>query len=464
MSFDFDNTIAAISSPIGVGWIGIVRMSGKDALNILSKVFVPADSKKVVSEIESHTVTYGHIVDDGKTVDEVLAIVMLAPKTYTRENVVEINCHGGIKVIKSVLNTLVKNGADIAEPGEFTKRAFLNGRIDLSQAEAVIDLINAKTELSERASINRLEGRLSKKVQEIRDQILTMTAHIEAGIDYPEHDDETFTSQFIFDKTNDVIEVVQHLIDTADVGKIIKEGIKTVILGKPNVGKSSLMNCLIDEDRAIVTDIPGTTRDILEENINIKGVPLNIIDTAGIRETDDIIEKIGVEKSKDYAKIADFIFFVIDGSRPLEQEDFEILQFIKDNNKKAIVIINKSDLEQKITINDILKYIDESYVLNISVKQNLGVNDLFDKIKELFFNGEIDINDEAIVSNERNKASLLKAKSSLSNVIDTVQNQMPQDFISMDLMDAYSYLGEIIGETVDEDVIDKIFSEFCLGK
>ena len=463
MEFDFDNTIAAISTPVGAGGIAIVRMSGKDSISILEKVFKPFGGKKV-ADLKSHTVTYGHIVDDGKIIDEVLVIFMKGPKSYTREDVVEINCHGGIKVVKSVLNTLIKYGADMAMPGEFTKRAFLNGRIDLSQAEAVIDLINAKTELSERASINRLEGRLSQRVKDIREEILTVTAHIEANIDYPEHEDETMTYKMVTEKTGEAIKKVSHLIDTSDIGKIIKEGIKTVIIGKPNVGKSSLMNCLIDEDRAIVTDIPGTTRDILEEHINIKGVPLNIIDTAGIRDTDDVIEKIGVEKSLEYAKIADFIFLVLDGSKELTDEDTEIFEFIKENSKKAVVLINKSDLEQNIDKNRIFEYIDKEYVLTVSVKNNYGIDELFEKIKDLFFNGEIDVDDEAIVSNERNKASLIKAKKSLENVLDTIDNKMPEDFLSMDLMQAYAYLGEIIGETVDEDVIDKIFSEFCLGK
>lgn len=463
MEFDFDNTIAAISTPVGAGGIAIVRMSGKDSISILEKVFKPFGGKKV-ADLKSHTVTYGHIVDDEKIIDEVLVIFMKGPKSYTREDVVEINCHGGIKVVKSVLNTLIKYGADMAMPGEFTKRAFLNGRIDLSQAEAVIDLINAKTELSERASINRLEGRLSQRVKDIREEILTVTAHIEANIDYPEHEDETMTYKMVTEKTGEAIKKVSHLIDTADIGKIIKEGIKTVIIGKPNVGKSSLMNCLIDEDRAIVTDIPGTTRDILEEHINIKGVPLNIIDTAGIRDTDDVIEKIGVEKSLEYAKIADFIFLVLDGSKELTDEDTEIFEFIKENSKKAVVLINKSDLEQNIDKNRIFEYIDKEYVLTVSVKNNYGIDELFEKIKDLFFNGEIDVDDEAIVSNERNKASLIKAKKSLENVLDTIDNKMPEDFLSIDLMQAYAYLGEIIGETVDEDVIDKIFSEFCLGK
>ena len=462
MNDNFD-TVAAISTPVGSGGIAIVRMSGNSSVDVLKKVFVPVGNKKV-SQIKSHTVTYGHIVDDGKIVDEVLVVVMFAPKTYTREDVVEINCHGGVRVANSVLSALIKNGADMALPGEFTKRAFINGRIDLSQAEAVIDLINAKTELSKRASINRLEGRLSKKIREIREEILTMTAHIEVNIDYPEHDNEDITFNMIFNKTNLLIKSIDKLIDTADIGRIIKEGVKTVIAGKPNVGKSSLLNCLIDEDRAIVTDIPGTTRDVLEEHINIAGIPLNIVDTAGIRDTNDVIEKIGVEKSKEYAKLADFIFLVIDGSQYLEREDFEILKLVHENQKKASVILNKCDLEQKADINEIYNYVVKDYVISVSAKNNFGLDILFDKVKSLFFCGEIDIDDEAVISNERNKASLLNARKSLLNVIETINDGMPQDFISMDLLDAYGFLGEIIGEKVDEDVIDKIFSEFCLGK
>lgn len=463
MSFEFDNTVGAISTPVGVGGIAIVRMSGKDAIRVLHKVFVPFGSKNA-SDINSRSVNYGHIVDGDKIVDEVLAIVMPEPNSYTRENVVEINCHGGIKVANSVLNVLLKNGCDMAEPGEFTKRAFLNGRIDLSQAEAVIDVINAKTELSQRAAVNRLGGRLSKAVKKIREEIITMTAHIEAAIDYPEHDDETMTYNVIYEKTKSVIEQVSHLIDTADVGKIIKEGIGTVIIGKPNVGKSSLMNCLIDEERAIVTDIPGTTRDVLKEHINLGGVPLNIIDTAGIRDTKDVIEKIGVEKSKDFANKADLIFLVVDGSRELQSEDFELLQFIKEKNKKALVILNKTDLEQKAELQALFDFVSEDCVLKISAKEGLGIEQLYNKIKDMFFDGQIDVDDEAVVSNERNKASLFNARKSLYNVIETIENKMPSDFISMDLLDAYRFLGEIIGESVDEDVIDKIFSEFCLGK
>lgn len=461
MNINLDDAIAAVSTPIGNGGIGIVRISGNSAFDILKSIFVPA-SGKAIDELKSHTINYGHIVLNNEIIDEVMVSVMKAPKTYTRQDTVEINCHGGIKSVNKVLESAVINGARIAEPGEFTKRAFINGRIDLSQAEAVIDIINSKTDLAHKAALNRLEGKLSAKVKDLRNKIITMTANIEAAIDYPEHDDETMTYNSIKIGTQDVVNAVKKLIETADTGKIIKNGIKTVILGRPNVGKSSLMNSLMDEERAIVTDIPGTTRDILQETVNINGIPLNIIDTAGIRDTDDIIEKMGVEKSKQYAENADLILMMLDGSKEISTDDLEILEFIQ--NKNVIVIINKVDLEVLVDYNIICRYIDKKYVVNMSVKNDTGFDFLYNLINDLFFSGEININDEAVISSERNKASLLKALSSLNNVIETVENKMPEDFISMDLMDAYSALGEITGESVDEDIIDKIFSEFCLGK
>ncbi len=460
MSAGCFNTIAAVSTPVGNGGIGIVRISGKDAFSVLEKVFKPV--KKSVKDIKSHTVNYGYIFDGERIVDEALVMAMRAPNTYTREDVAEINCHGGIKAVQSVLDTVLKNGADMAEPGEFTKRAFLNGRIDLSQAEAVIDIINAKTELSQRAAMSRLGGRLAKKVKELREDILTMTAHIEVSIDYPEHDDETMTYSFIHQKTLDVMDKIKALISTADTGRIIREGIKTVIIGKPNVGKSSLLNSLLEEERAIVTDIPGTTRDALEEYININGIPLCIVDTAGIRQTDDVIERIGVIKSKEYAENADLVFLLLDGSRVFENIDFELLEFIK--NKKAVVIINKSDLDLKADLDMVYSFIDSKFVLRASVKNGAGLDVLFERIKDLFFDGHVDIDGEAVVSNERNKGSLYNAVRSLENVIETIEKRMPEDFISMDLLEAYKFLGEITGESVEEDVIDKIFSEFCLGK
>lgn len=461
MQIKTDNTIAAVATAAGAGGIGIVRISGSKAIEVLSRIFVPVKNKDV-KRLKTHTVTYGHIYDGEKLIDEVLAVVMRAPNTYTREDVVEINCHGGIRAVTSVLETVLKNGADMAEPGEFTKRAFLNGRIDLSQAEAVIDVINAKTELSQRAALSRLDGKLSELIRKYRDDILTMTAHIEASIDYPEHDDEAMTYETIYTKAKSLLGKIKGLLKTADTGKIIREGIKAVILGKPNVGKSSLLNSLIKEERAIVTDIPGTTRDILQEYININGVPLNITDTAGIRDTDDVIEKLGVDKSKKYAEEAELVFLVIDGSRELEAEDFEILKICE--NKKTITIINKADLPVRADIQRLYEYVDKDFVLSLSVKGGIGFELLFEKLKQMFFDGEIDVFNEPLISNERNKASLNNAINSLNNALETIETRMPEDFISMDLMDAYKFLGEITGEAVEEDIIDKIFSEFCLGK
>lgn len=462
MKININDTIAAISTAVGSGGIGIVRISGDDAFEVLSKIFEPKSNKKI-EDIKSHTINYGVVKDkNGEIIDEVLVSLMKAPNTYTKENVAEINCHGGVKAVNRVLSLVLQNGARMAEPGEFTKRAFLNGRIDLSQAEAVIDIINAKTDLAHKSAVGRLEGRLSKKVKAYRNEILTMTAHIEAAIDYPEHDDETMTYEMIKNKALELLADIKKLLKNADTGRIIKEGIKTVILGKPNVGKSSLLNSLLEEERAIVTDIPGTTRDVLQEYINVNGVALNIIDTAGIRETEDVIEKMGVEKSKEYAKDADLVFFVLDGSKPLTSEDIEILDFVK--NKKLVIIVNKIDLETKVDFEKLYEYADEELVIKMSVKEDLGFDRLFDIVEALFTKGEININEEALITGERNKASVYNAVKSLENVVETVENRMPEDFISMDLLEAYKALGEITGESLEEDVIDKIFSEFCLGK
>lgn len=457
LKVNIDDTIAAISTATGNGGIGIVRLSGSGAIDVAESVFVSVKGKKL-SEQKSHTIHFGNIVYEGKVIDEVLVSVMKAPNTYTREDIVEINTHGGYRAVTAVLNAVLKCGARMAEPGEFTKRAFLNGRIDLTQAEAVIDIINAKTDASREAAMLRLEGRLSKEIKTIRDKILTMLAHIEAGIDYPEHDDETMTYNMISEGTKAAVEAVDKLIKSADTGKIYKEGIKTVILGRPNVGKSSLLNAMLEEDRAIVTDIPGTTRDSLEEMLNVHGIPLNIIDTAGIRNTNDVIEQIGVEKSKNLAEQADLILLMFDGSKELTDEDLELIELVR--NKKTITLVNKLDLEQKIDMGAI-KYMDP---VNISVKTDKGINDIYEKIKSMFAVGDINIDNEVLISGERNKESLYKAKKSLNNVMETVENRMPEDFISMDLTEAYEALGEITGEALEEDIIDKIFSEFCLGK
>ena len=461
---EFD-TIAAIATSFGESGIAIIRISGESAFSIAEKIFKPfAENKKGVKikNYTSHTLTYGTIEDNGEIIDEVLLTVMKAPKTYTCEDVIEINCHGGKNSVKRILHTVLKNGARIAENGEFTKRAFLNGRIDLSKAEAVIDIINSKTELEHKSAVNRLSGKLNEKISEYRNDILTMTAHIEAAIDYPEHDDETMTYETIKNNTENLIKKINNLLKTAETGRIIKNGIKTVILGKPNVGKSSILNFLLDEERAIVSDIAGTTRDVLKEYININGVPLNIIDTAGIRNTNDEIEKIGVIKSKEYAKEADLILLVLDNSKKIDNEDIEILKFIK--NKKVIILINKIDLEKNLDEEQIYNYVSKENILKISVKKDLGFEKLAEKIEYLFFTEEININEDILISNERNKNSLYNAIKSLENVLNTIKQLMPEDFISMDLIEAYRYLGEITGESLDEDVIDKIFSEFCLGK
>lgn len=462
---EFD-TITAIATSLQDGGIGIIRISGENAFQIAEKIFISYSEKnknKKISEFDSHTINYGAIKNSkGEIIDEVLLSIMKAPKTYTCEDIVEINCHGGVKVVKTILDEVVKNGARIADAGEFTKRAFLNGRIDLTQAEAVIDIINAKTELAHKSAINRLEGKLAKKIKTYREEILTMLAHIEASIDYPEHSDETMTYNTIKNSTLNILTQLNNLLKNADTGKIIKDGIQTVILGKANVGKSSILNFLLEEDRAIVSNIAGTTRDILQENININGVHLNIIDTAGIRETKDEIEKIGVQKSKQYAQNADLIFLVLDASKSLDEQDFEILEFIK--NKKVIILINKIDLEIKLDIRQLYKYFDEKYIIKTSVREELGFEILQDKLQELFFDGEINFNEEVLISNERNKSSLYNSIKSLENVLETIQNCMPEDFISMDLIETYNYLGEITGESLEEDIIDKIFSEFCLGK
>ncbi len=456
LKVNLSDTIAAISTAAGSGGIGIVRISGSEAIELADNIFVSNKGKRLSLQ-KSHTIHYGNIVQDGKIIDEVLVSVMKAPNTYTREDIVEINTHGGHRAVTAVLNAVIKEGARLAEPGEFTKRAFLNGRIDLTQAEAVIDIINAKTDKSREMAVARLGGRLSEKIKELRESILTMLAHIEAAIAYPEHDDETMTYEMIEKGTREAIEGVKSLIASADMGKIYRDGIKTVILGKPNVGKSSLLNAFLEEDRAIVTDIPGTTRDIVSELVNIEGIPLNIIDTAGIRATDNVIEKIGVERARSLADEADLILLVFDGSRELSDEDRELIELTKD--KKTIALVNKQDMEQKLDIDG--TGIEPVY---ISVKNNKGIDEIYRRIKAMFDSGDIENDSMALISGERNKASLLKALQSLENVIETVENTMPEDFVSMDLTAAYEALGEITGETLEEDVIDKIFSEFCLGK
>jgi len=455
------DTIAAISTSLGNAGISIVRLSGDKAIEVADKVIKLKNNKKI-SECKSHTIKYGHVFDANQIIDEVLVSIMKAPNTFTRDDVIEINCHGGIVPTKKILELILENGARIAEPGEFTKRAFLNGRIDLSQAESIIDIIHSKTEISLKNAVSHLSGHLSTKIGELRKEILALIAYGEVCIDYPEDDLEEKTTEEINDIIKNIDNEIDKFIKSAESGKILKEGINTVIVGKPNVGKSSLLNELLKEKRAIVTDIPGTTRDIIEEYVNINGIPLKIIDTAGIRNTEDVVEKIGVEKSKEYIEKADLVFMVLDASTELSSEDIEILTLI--DNKNTIVILNKVDLEIKIDKKEIEKHAGKNHIVEISVLKQEGIHKIEEIIKEMFFEGKISNSDELVITNTRHKNALVNAKKSINEVISTINNNMPIDCVVIDLKKTYEYLGEIIGESIDEDIIDKIFKEFCLGK
>lgn len=447
-------TIAAISTPAGLGGIGIVRISGNDALKIIKKVFNPKKNK----EYKSHTIRYGHIVDENNNIiDEVLVSYFKAPNTYTGEDICEINCHGGSISTKKVLEIVLKNGAVMAEAGEFTKKAFINGKIDLSQAEAVIDIINSKSEKENKASLNQLQGYLSKKITEIKQNIVNLLIDIEANIDYPEYDIEDVRREKIEATLTDSIEKLQKLESSFDNGKMLKEGITTAIIGKPNVGKSSLLNALLKEERAIVTEIPGTTRDTIEEYITIKGVPLKIIDTAGIRETSDKVEEIGVEKSKKMLNEAQLVLILLDGTKALEKEDFELLELVKE--KKHIVVINKIDIENKIDKEKL-----DREVIELSAKTFEGVDELENTIEKMFSFSDIEVENEAIITSLRHKQLVTLAKEELEKTRKAVINGLPVDMLSIEIQNAISHLGEITGEAVSEDVIKGIFSKFCVGK
>lgn len=455
------DTIAAIATASGNSGIGIIRVSGDEAIEIVDKIFKSVNSDKKLVNVKSHTINYGHIVDNDKVIDEVLVSVMNGPHSYTGEDVVEINCHGGMIVIRKILEIVLKNGARTAEPGEFTKRAFLNGRMDLSQAEAVMDVINAKNEFALSSSIEQLNGRVSEKIKSLREKIIYNIAFIESALDDPEHISIDGYSEKLSKILEEVNGELLRLINNFDNGRIVKEGVKTVILGKPNAGKSSLLNLLLGEERAIVTDIEGTTRDTLEESINLNGVFLNLIDTAGIRDSEDVVEQIGVNKAKELAEKSDLVIFVADASKELDENDKEIINLIKD--KQAIVLLNKSDLGTIINEKNVSEF-DNKPVITFSAKTGDGLDELENKIRNLFYEGKVKYNDELYITNARQKESLINAKNSIEEVIKSVENDMPEDFYSIDLMDAYTYLGQIIGESVEDDLVNEIFSKFCMGK
>ena len=489
------DTIAAIATAMSDAGIGIVRVSGPEAFLIVNKIFRNKFGKKTLLHYESHTIKYGYIVDEvngcewkKNILDEVMVAVMKAPNTYTMEDTVEINCHGGVLLMQKILELVIKNGARIAEPGEFTKRAFLNGRIDLARAEAVIDVIHSQNELALSSSMEQLKGNLSEAVRKMRNKIIYEIAFIESALDDPEHISLDGYEERLEEIVSDILKELRKLILSADNGKLMKEGINTVIVGKPNAGKSSLLNLLIGEDRAIVTDIAGTTRDILQESIKLHGIGLNMIDTAGIRSTEDIVEKIGVEKAKEYAEKADLILYVVDASRPLDESDRDIISVIQ--TKKVIVLLNKSDLDMVVAEEDIKNLFisqnksdyqnncgslkenmrgelppqNDMHIIRTSTKENIGMDEFEQIIKKMFFRGEIKANNEVIITNMRHKEALMDAENSLEMVKQSLEAHMPEDFYSIDLMSAYAFLGLIIGEEVGEDLVNEIFSKFCMGK
>ena len=461
-------TIAAIATSLSESGISIIRISGNQAREVADKIVVSKNGKKV-SEFKSHTIHYGHVMDNNNIVDEVMVSFMKGPNSFTAEDTVEINCHGGILVTKKILQLILRSGARLAQPGEFTKRAFLNGRIDLSKAEAIMDIIHADNEFALQVGMKQLKGSVSKKVSFIREQLIYEIAFIESALDDPEH----YSLDGYGDKLRQIIDSVlaelQKMEDSAENGKIIRQGINTVIVGKPNAGKSSFLNFLLGEEKAIVTDIAGTTRDALEDYVRIQDISFHIIDTAGIRKTEDIVEKIGVEKAIDYSKDADLLLYIIDSSVPLDENDFEIMKMTA--GKKMIVLMNKSDLQTVVDIDDVKKYLnkyshkeEDIRFIKISAKEKVGMDEFETIAKDMFFAGEIQIQDEVMITNMRHKELLSDAIDSLKLVIGSIDNQMPEDFLTIDMMSAYESLGKIIGEEVEEDLVNEIFSKFCMGK
>ena len=455
------DTIAAISTAMGESGIGIVRLSGKESIDIAEKIFIGKNNKNI-KEVDNRKLTYGYIVDGEEKIDEVLIVYMKEPYTYTRENMVEIYCHGGIVPVRRILELTLENGARLADKGEFTKRAFLNGRLDLSQAEAVIDLIKAKTDESYNVSLNQLEGNLSKEVENIREILLNIIAHIEANIDFSDEDIEEIDYKELEEQANLVREKIEKLLSTASKGRILRDGLNTVILGKPNVGKSSLLNAILRENRAIVTDIPGTTRDIIEEYVNIDGIPLKIIDTAGIRDAENIVEQIGVDRAKDMVNKADLIIAVFDASETLTDEDFHIIDIIQDKN--TIVLLNKLDLPNEYDKEYLQNLIPNKKIITTSIATGIGIDELENTIKEMFYSGELNIESDAIVTNMRHKNQLIKAEENILDAINGIKINMPLDCIEVDIRNCWDNLGEITGDGIGEDILDKIFSEFCIGK
>lgn len=458
------DTIAAISTPMGEGAIAIVRLSGEEAIPITDKLFSGV-SGKTLAEQGSHRIHYGHLHDpkSGQVVEEVMVSVMKGPKTFTKEDVVEINCHGGLVSVNRVLQLVLNNGARLAEPGEFTKRAFLNGRIDLSQAEAVMDLIRAKTDRAMNVALGQMEGRLSRLIRRLRQEILEVLAQIEVNIDYPEYDDvEEMTHTLLMPKVNYVKSEIQELLQTSQQGKILREGLSTVIVGRPNVGKSSLLNSLVQENKAIVTDIPGTTRDVIEEYVNVRGVPLRLLDTAGIRETEDIVERIGVERSRQVLKEADLILLVLNYSDKLTKEDENLFEAVK--GMDTIVIVNKTDLPQQIDLEKVKQLAKDHKIVTTSLLEDQGVNELEEAISSLFFTGSVEAKDASYVSNSRHIALLNQSLQAIEDAISGVEMGTPIDIVQIDLTRVWELLGEIIGDSVQDSLINQLFSQFCLGK